>query len=162
MWTPAPLGFRRKSGIAGLRCSGSAQTTTSPTSALWGHDKEKLQKLVGLNSLVCLDVEQHPETIAASVTSDESRIDLRAALAAVAVATAAYLPIAEARGHCVNPVGQSSIFPALLAWALIASLLLNVGQAYDACRARPRRRSNESASVSIFWRAIAMHLHSMH
>ena len=57
-----------------------------------GHDKEKLQKLVDLNNLVCLDVEQYPETIAASVTSGTSSRDLRAALAAVAVATSAYLP----------------------------------------------------------------------
>ena len=44
-----------------------------------GHDREKLQRLVGLNSLICLDVEQCPETIAASVASGTSSKDLRAA-----------------------------------------------------------------------------------
>ena len=56
-----------------------------------GHDKVKLQKLAKLNNLVDLDVEQYPETIAASVSSGTSSKDLRAALAAVAIAAAAYL-----------------------------------------------------------------------
>jgi hypothetical protein len=49
---------------------------------------------------------------------------------------------------CINEtsIGHPSIFSLLLAWALIASLLLNVGQAYAAYY-RPRRRSRESASV---------------
>ena len=115
-----------------------------------GHDKEKLHRPTGLKKLIAMDVEKHREAIAACVTSTaSSSLDLRAALTAVAVATAAYLPIAEARGHItVNTVGHSSFFTALLVWALIASLLLNVGQAYVAYR-RPRRRSSESASVSI-------------
>ena len=97
-----------------------------------------------------MDVEEYPETIAACATSaNSSTVDLRAALAAVAAATAAYLPIAEAGDHCANAVGHSSFVDILLVWALIASLLLNVGQAYDAYRARPRRRSSESASVII-------------
>ncbi len=55
-----------------------------------GHDNEKLTKLVDVYNLACLDVEQCPETIAASViTSGTLSIDLRAALAAVAVATTA-------------------------------------------------------------------------
>ena len=115
-----------------------------------GHDREKLQRLIGLNSLVAIDVEEYPETIAACATSaTSSTVGLRAALAAVAAATAAYLPIAEARDHCVSTVGHSSFVNVLLEYALIVSLLLNVGQAYDAYRARPRRRSSESANVSI-------------
>jgi hypothetical protein len=62
-----------------------------------GRDKEKLQKLIELNSLIAFDVEEYPETIAACATSSaaSSTVDLRAALTAVAVATAAYLPIAK-------------------------------------------------------------------
>ncbi len=44
-----------------------------------GHDRERLQKLLSFKNLVCLDVEQHPETIAARVTSGTSIKDLRAA-----------------------------------------------------------------------------------
>ena len=110
-----------------------APTTISPTSAPWGHDREKLQRLIGLNSLVAIDVEEYPEIIAACATSaTSSTVDLRAALAAVAAATAAYLPIAEARDQCVSTAGHSSFVNVLLVWALIASLLLNVGQAYAA------------------------------
>ena len=109
-----------------------------------GHDKEKLQRLISLNSLIAMDVEEYPETIAACATSAaSSTMDLRAALIAVAVATAAYLPIAEASSQfCINDnsVSHASIFPALLVWALIASLLLNVGRAYVAYH-RPLRRS---------------------
>ncbi len=55
-----------------------------------GHDREKLQRLIGLNSLIAIDVEEYPETIAACATSAaSSAVDLRAALLVVAVATAA-------------------------------------------------------------------------
>ena len=117
-----------------------------------GHNREKLQKLIELNSLIAVDVEEHPETIAACATSSaaSSSVDLRAVLTAVAVATAADLPIANARAiMCISEtnIGHPSIFSFLLVWALIASLLLSVGQA-DAAHHRPRRRSSESASVS--------------
>ncbi len=116
------------------------------------HDREKLQRVIGLNNPIAIDVEEHPETIAACATSAaSSAADLRAALIAVAVATAAYLPMTDARAQfCINVESGSpaSIFPALLVWALIASFLLNVGQAYLAYH-RPRRRSIESANVSI-------------
>jgi hypothetical protein len=50
---------------------------------------------------------------------------------------------------CINETntGHPSIVSLLLVWALIASLLLNVGQAYAAYH-RSRKRSSESASVS--------------
>ena len=71
-----------------------------------GHDKEKLQRLIGMNNLIAIDVEEYPETIAACATSAaSSTVDLRAALTVLAVATAAYLPIAEARAQfCINDV----------------------------------------------------------
>ena len=117
-----------------------------------GHNRVKLQKLTDFKCLIAFDVVECPETIAACVTSSaaSSTVDLRAALPAVAVATAAYLPIADARANMYiseTNIGHPSIFSFLLVWALIASLLLNVGQAYAACH-RPRRRSSESASVS--------------
>ncbi len=117
-----------------------------------GHDKKKLQRLIGLNNLIAMDVEEYPETIAACATSSaaSSTVDLRAGLSAVAVATAAYLSIDDARANmCIveTNIGHPSIFSFLLVRAMIASLLLNVGHAYAAYY-RPRRRSSESASVS--------------
>ncbi len=91
-----------------------------------------------------------PVTSAACATgAAPSSLDVRAAETAVAVATAAYLPIAEARGHIsVTAAEHPSIVYALLACALIASVMLSV---YLACvlSRRPPRRSSESATVNI-------------
>ena len=44
-----------------------------------GHDREKLQRLIGSNSFIAMDVEEYPETIAACATSaTSSTVDLRA------------------------------------------------------------------------------------
>ena len=92
-----------------------------------------------------------PETIAACATSAaSSSVDVRAALTVVAVATAAFLPLADARGQIdisVRTAEHPSTFVVLLVCALFASLLLDVYQAYVA-NLRPRRCSSESASVN--------------
>jgi hypothetical protein len=104
-----------------------------------------LHRLIGLHPRF-----RDPKTIAACATSvAPSSLDVRAALTAVAAATAAFLPLAEARGHIsVRSAEHPSIVSILLVCTLIASLLLNVVLAYYAYQ-RPRRRSRESANVHI-------------
>ena len=69
-------GFRPTLSSAGSPCTDENLADIGTK----GHDMEKLQRLTGLNNLSAMDVESYPETIAAALT-------------AVAVATAAYLPI---------------------------------------------------------------------
>jgi hypothetical protein len=119
-----------------------------------GHDNEMLNKRVGLNNLVCLDVDQCPETIAASATtSGMSSIDLRAALSVVAVATAAYMPLAGASAQICTIESSSaqctSVSAYVLACILVASVMLNIILAALVCRSQPRRRKPETATIGV-------------
>jgi hypothetical protein len=73
-------------------------------------------------------VKQYSETIAANVTSCTSSKDLRAALAVVAAATAAYLPLADASAQiCTNELASAqgkNVSSYVLACILVASVLL--------------------------------------
>ncbi len=87
---------------------------------------------MGLNSLACLDVEDYPETIAASATSDKPSIDLRAGLVALAVATVGYLPLAGASAQNCSLEDTYSAYCSsanydVLVCCLVVSLLLNIG-----------------------------------
>ena len=58
-----------------------------------------------------------------------SSADVRTTLTAVAFATAAFLPLAEARGHnSVRTAEHSNAMMIMLVYALVASLVLNVFQ----------------------------------
>ena len=99
-------------------------------------------------------MEQHPETIAASViTSGTSNIDLRAALAAVTVATAAYMHLAGASAQiCTNEsisAQCNNVSAYVLACILVASMMPHIILAALACRSQPRRRKPESATIGV-------------
>ena len=78
-----------------------------------GHDKVKLEKFAFLNNLVDMDVEIYPETIAASASLGSASLHLRAALFALATATAAYLLVGEAAGQSDAHMIASGISEAL-------------------------------------------------
>ena len=64
-----------------------------------GHDWDKLRRLIALNSLIRLSVENYPEAIAAGATITSasfapSSSDVRTAPTGIAIATAAFLPLA--------------------------------------------------------------------
>ena len=119
-----------------------------------GHDRDKLRHLIALNSLIRLSVENYPETIAAGATiksaiAAPSSADVRTALTAVAIATAAFLPFSEARVHIsVRAAEHPSVLMIMLVCALVASFVLSVFQGYDAHRRQPRRSTSESAGLS--------------
>ena len=102
-----------------------------------------------------MNVENYPETIAAGATITSASVapssaDVRTALTAVAIATAAFLPFAEARGQIsVTAAEHPNVLMIMLVCALVASLVLNVFQGYDAHHRRPRRSTSESASLNI-------------
>ena len=120
-----------------------------------GHDREKLGHLIALNSLIRMNVDNHPGTIAAGATitnagAAPSSADVRTALTAVAIATAAFLPLAEARGQIsVRTAEHPNVLMIMLVCSLVASLVLNVFQGYDAHHRRPRRSTSESAGWSV-------------
>ena len=109
-----------------------------------GHDREKLGHLIALNSLIRMNVENCPETIAAGATIASA--SAAPSSPAIDIATAAFLPLAEARGQIsVTATEHPSVLMIMLACALVASLVFNVFQGYDAHHRRPRRNTSESA-----------------